>query len=473
MMSSKLPGRALGDVPEPKPLHDPLLAARPWLWSILILSLVVCLWRFLPDAPLFVWIFLGVNFSILVLFIYALPKKPVSALYLRAFGEDDATFDARLLIEATIHPKLRLAGIREPRRRMLIFLRPFLLGVLALRYIGARYMSLEAESDWLARLWKTLSTVRVVFVDLRKITDSVVMEIKLAQRCVGLERLIFITDPKERDNSIDEVSKITGLDRTLVAERTVDWIGIEQNEIETFCSSIANLIDQLPAQPADLNRGAFELVCEYALDRAQTRNRRLIEGAQWALGLLVVLLFQVIDPEIIGGIFPLVFETTIGRIIVGSAIGFVLVPVSVAIYSMLRRNPLQRAVRKRSRSVLLRSTVSTTRTIVIASLGVGIAFQLSLELLSSQMEKNLRFARIQQTKVEILRLGHSLSMYQLDHGKYPDSLDKIEDPGIRSRVDPWGNSYEYTLDASGPRVWSRGPDGLPNSQDDIYHDDIY
>lgn len=40
----------LGDLPEPKPLYDPLLAGRSLLFGLLVVSLAVGLWRLVPGG---------------------------------------------------------------------------------------------------------------------------------------------------------------------------------------------------------------------------------------------------------------------------------------------------------------------------------------------------------------------------------------------------------------------------------------
>ena len=53
-------------------------------------------------------------------------------------------------------------------------------------------------------------------------------------------------------------------------------------------------------------------------------------------------------------------------------------------------------------------------------------------------------------------------------GVYPESIDDLDVVGP-FLVDPWGSAYRYELDAerSGYRILSNGPDGLPDTEDDI------
>ncbi len=98
-------------------------------------------------------------------------------------------------------------------------------------------------------------------------------------------------------------------------------------------------------------------------------------------------------------------------------------------------------------------------------------------------------ASIQKAQMDIKTLDEALDMYKLDNNKYPTSdqgLDALvnkptsspEPKNYRSGgyikelpQDPWGNDYMYlrpgTHNSSRYDIYSFGPDGEPDTDDDI------
>ena len=84
-------------------------------------------------------------------------------------------------------------------------------------------------------------------------------------------------------------------------------------------------------------------------------------------------------------------------------------------------------------------------------------------------------ARIAKAKADIDSIGVGIQSYLLDTGKYPASMDALttgDDPIIASiPLDPWGNPYRYAYPGTHKPfkydLWSFGPDGIENTEDDI------
>ena len=84
-------------------------------------------------------------------------------------------------------------------------------------------------------------------------------------------------------------------------------------------------------------------------------------------------------------------------------------------------------------------------------------------------------ARIAKAKADIDSIGVGVQSYLLDTGKYPASLDVLtagDDPIIASiPLDPWQSPYKYAYPSAHKPykydLWSFGPDGLENTDDDI------
>jgi len=68
--------------------------------------------------------------------------------------------------------------------------------------------------------------------------------------------------------------------------------------------------------------------------------------------------------------------------------------------------------------------------------------------------------RIQQ---EIRYLEHELGQQHALTGEWPDDWGFLR----RSANDPWGNEYRFSVEDGEGRVFSAGPDGEPDTPDDI------
>ncbi len=129
---------------------------------------------------------------------YALLIGPIgkpNAIYLRAFRTDRSTAKLRAELAAILGPGYRLSGIRPPKKKTSVFLRFLVPGLVALNYAGSKFMELEAGDDWMARLWKTYQTTRLVFIDVRDVTIHVHNEIQMTISTMGAERCISVVGP--------------------------------------------------------------------------------------------------------------------------------------------------------------------------------------------------------------------------------------------------------------------------------------
>ncbi len=69
-----------------------------------------------------------------------------------------------------------------------------------------------------------------------------------------------------------------------------------------------------------------------------------------------------------------------------------------------------------------------------------------------------------QASEELDRLRSMIEVYKTENGQYPDKLEKIA-----NMTDPWGNYYYYSAASqTGFTLFSFGPDGTPNSGDEVY-----
>ena len=76
---------------------------------------------------------------------------------------------------------------------------------------------------------------------------------------------------------------------------------------------------------------------------------------------------------------------------------------------------------------------------------------------------------------DMRRLGREIEEFHRSYGMYPESLDEMcqtmspfaHCEVSKSSFDPWGRRFSYTRRQSGYELYSNGPDGLPNTEDDI------
>jgi len=96
-------------------------------------------------------------------------------------------------------------------------------------------------------------------------------------------------------------------------------------------------------------------------------------------------------------------------------------------------------------------------------------------------------ARITAARTQLAAFATALDAFEVDNGYYPKGSDGLKDLIIQPRdapnwkgpylrqseipLDPWGNPYIYECpgrhNPSGYDLMSMGPDGQPNTDDDI------
>lgn len=88
-------------------------------------------------------------------------------------------------------------------------------------------------------------------------------------------------------------------------------------------------------------------------------------------------------------------------------------------------------------------------------------------------------AQTNAAKASVQAISMAVDLYELDNGKYPDSLQSLINKGSeinwngpylkKSEIpkDPWGNEFQYTKQGSSYTISSAGPDGSFGSGDDI------
>ncbi len=185
--------------PLPLPLDDPMRVLKKLVLGLMALTLLQGVIRMLlidttSDSRAEPFL---LSFGVLA-FLFAnwrlLPDRAVGVFYLRSFRSDGETAAVRLELQRAFGRRVRISGIRDPRRRWPKVIRYMDALLFALRYSTVKYLNLEAGDDWLKRLWRSLSEARGAVVDISDTTSHVIREQWLCLRTLGLERVLFVGD---------------------------------------------------------------------------------------------------------------------------------------------------------------------------------------------------------------------------------------------------------------------------------------
>lgn len=125
--------------------------------------------------------------------------------------------------------------------------------------------------------------------------------------------------------------------------------------------------------------------------------------------------------------------------------------------------------------------------VVLAGVGiVGVTVYRfsSLAALYPKIARSERESRLNQANSELWEIKSALNEYAVRNQlTYPVTLELLRTPDENGRVylpsddalqDPWGNAYVYERPANFDAavvVWSPGPDGKRDTDDDIQHGD--
>ncbi len=193
------------------------------------------------------------TFTALVLLIA--PSGPTNAIYLRAFRTDRATAKLRTVIAGIIGPDFRLSGIRPPREKTSVFLRFLVPGFVALKYAGSKYMELEAGDDWMARLWRSYQSTRIVFIDVRDVTPYVHQEIELTLLTMGVSRCVFLIDDSKTEAEWRQL--LAKIDGVVVGFGAFTLMNVSQSRLASrqVDADLKQILSRLPAETIELREG--------------------------------------------------------------------------------------------------------------------------------------------------------------------------------------------------------------------------
>lgn len=231
-------------------LSDPL---RNLTWVTIALALFSGLMTWPASGK---WAALGTACSILSFAILITPHGRPNAIYLRAFRTDPATAALRAELAVILGPGFRLSGIRPPREKSSLLMRVLAPGWVALKYAGSKFMELEAGDDWMARLWKTYQSTRIVLIDVRDMTEHVHAEVQLTLDTMGEDRCVFLVgEAKTEAEWRQELTEIVG--QTVDAQQ-IQLLDVRPGRVQSgeMAADLRQILTRLPeGVPGVLERG--------------------------------------------------------------------------------------------------------------------------------------------------------------------------------------------------------------------------
>jgi len=364
----KLPSRRLG---------DPLLFLYPYALGMTQFSLVVSILMALPHYfggsyyPVsefqLIQSWSSTTFA-LVLLTLTLPKMRANAIYLRSFRKDVESEQVRELIEVALGNDYRLAGIRDPNKRVSLIMRPIMYSVMCLQYAGARYLNLEAGNDWLARLWISIGEARVLFLDLRDLTDFVKVEAQLSVVSTSLQQVMFIIDDlKSEDAWREQLAEILKLDDAQSRKlKLVVWS--EENK-SSFVEQIRTFSENAP-EAQGINRSALPMVEASIAKVKDVKYERIKTVLSILAGIVVVaLLFFGMILGYFSGIKELALVLTF---IVEVFLGYIIVLLLRAVIGKYRKLSYVYQYNRSYRNMMLWELIQVTMLVLVSLLGVGL-----------------------------------------------------------------------------------------------------
>jgi lipoprotein signal peptidase len=127
-----------------------------------------------------------------------IPKRPIDALFLRAFGADRNGWSAVKKLRKLLEPSLRLTGVVDPKEsRRLVYLlywvlMPFVLGIGDMGRVNAFRHNIFITDRWKEDLERAVPKVRFAIFDCRTITPNVAWELDFALKTLARRNVFFL-----------------------------------------------------------------------------------------------------------------------------------------------------------------------------------------------------------------------------------------------------------------------------------------
>ena len=129
---------------------------------------------------------------------------------------------------------------------------------------------------------------------------------------------------------------------------------------------------------------------------------------------------------------------------------------------------LLRVARTTAQRAEMRKGMTLIEIMIVVTLMVAIMGLVGYNVIGQADKANVGLAETQ-----LRNFKENCTMYRIQYKKLPESLDALvntpDNHSIITEVpnDPWDNAYNYAKTGNKIKIYSNGPDGLPNTEDDL------
>ena len=110
----------------------------------------------------------------------------------------------------------------------------------------------------------------------------------------------------------------------------------------------------------------------------------------------------------------------------------------------------------------------TTRGMTLLEvLAVLVLVALLASLVGPQLMDNVTWGERKAALVKCREMHDAVHIHRMKNPGQPPPRDLEAIPGLHLEPDPWGSPYRLETDGRKVRVWSRGPDRIEGTDDDI------
>ena len=125
---------------------------------------------------------------------------------------------------------------------------------------------------------------------------------------------------------------------------------------------------------------------------------------------------------------------------------------------------IQAILAKARRNPAARTGMTLIEIMIVVTLMVAIMGMIGYNVIAQADKANAGLAETQ-----LKQFKESCNMYRVQNKKFPEKLEDLVSANIIEEVpeDPWGGQYIFEKAGNKIKIYSAGPDGLPDNEDDI------
>lgn len=125
---------------------------------------------------------------------------------------------------------------------------------------------------------------------------------------------------------------------------------------------------------------------------------------------------------------------------------------------------IQNFIAQTAKNPAARSGMTLIEIMIVVTLMVAIMSLIGYNVIAQADTANAGLAETQ-----LKQLKESCNMYRIQHKKFPENIAALVSANIIEEVpeDPWGGEYIFEKTGNKIKIYSAGPDGTPDTEDDI------